>query len=560
MNKFQEIILCRGTGCYLSSTRGYKLHLELARGKCSSQRSMTESVAVPPGMDPVFYAMNRLRRGAHAEATTICSSLLEQNPRDVAVFFLKTRALAAASYVDDTEMEEEGVGDLLMDDNAMAAAPRPGTSLARPAADRGGAGGGVDAAIRPVSSSGRPMTGFARPGSAAARPGTGAAVTMEQALSGTRPGTSRPMTMLGRQVRLGTASMATAMGDGMGPGTFIDVDRLDLKRYAARPPLAKALCDFLLRVEHNPKKALELAAAATVVAGFTDWWWKTRLGKCYYALGLLREAEAQFKSSLREQSMVITALELGKVYLKLDQPLVALDVYDAGARAHPGDVSLLLATARVYDLLGDGEAASAAYKRVLRLDPSSVEAMASLAANHFYQDQPEIALRFYRRLLQMGCASAELHNNLGLSCFHASQYDMALSCFERALALADDTNTADVWYNVGQVAVGIGDLALAAQAFKVAVSVDGAHAESFNNLGVLEQRKGNVDVARNYFQTAQSLGAHMYEPHYNSALLSYKAAEFEESFTHANKAKAAFAGHSDTTELLRELAAHFGTI
>ena len=231
-----------------------------------------------------------------------------------------------------------------------------------------------------------------------------------------------------------------------------------------------------------------LAAAATVVAGFTDWWWKTRLGKCYYALGLLREAEAQFKSSLREQSMVITALELGKVYLKLDQPLVALDVYAAGARAHPGDVSLLLATARVHDLLGDGEASTATYKRVLRLDPSSVEAMASLAANHFYQDQPEIALRFYRRLLQMGCASAELHSNLGLSCFHASQYDMALSCFERALALADDTNTADVWYNVGQVAVGIGDLTLAAQAFKVAVSVDGAHAESFNNLGVLEQR------------------------------------------------------------------------
>lgn len=31
---------------------------------------------------------------------------------------------------------------------------------------------------------------------------------------------------------------------------------------------------------------------------------------------------------------------------------------------------------------------------------------------------------------------------------------MALSCFERAFAVADDSNFADVWYNIGQVAVG----------------------------------------------------------------------------------------------------------
>jgi len=520
---------------------------------------MAAPVVIPQGMDPVFYAMHRMRRGKHTETIDICSALLEQNPRDLAVWFLKTRALATANFVDDTEMEEEGVGDLLMDDNAMAAMPRPGTSLARPGSSAAG-GGGADASIRPVSSSGRPMTGFARPGSAAARPGTGAAnVSLDQALSGARPGTSRPMTTLGRQVRLGTASMAAAMG-GAALGQFIDVDRLDLRRYAARPPLAKALCDFMLYHAHNPKKALELAAAATVVCGYRDWWWKTRLGKCYFQLGLLREAESQFKSSLREQSMVITHLELGKVYLKLDQPLVALEAYAAGARAHAGDGSLLLAQARVHDQLGDTAASSRVYRGALRLDPSCVEAMASLAANHFYGDQPEVALRFYRRLLQMGCASAELHNNLGLCCFHASQYDMALSCFERALALADDTNTADVWYNIGQVAVGIGDLGLAAQAFKVAVSVDGAHAESYNNLGVLELRKRSTDVARNHFQTAQALGGFMYEPHYNSALLAYKLGEFEEAFAHGNKAKAAHEGHGDTKELLSQLAAHFGTI
>ena len=53
----------------------------------------------------------------------------------------------------------------------------------------------------------------------------------------------------------------------------------------------------------------------------------------------------------------------------------------------------------------------------------------------------------------MGVYNAELFTNLGLCCFYAQQYDMALHCFQRALALASDENTADVWYNVGHVAL-----------------------------------------------------------------------------------------------------------
>ena len=59
----------------------------------------------------------------------------------------------------------------------------------------------------------------------------------------------------------------------------------------------------------------------------------------------------------------------------------------------------------------------------------------------------------FRRLLQMGVYNTELFNNLGLCCFYAQQYDMALNCFERALNLATDENMADVWYNIGQVAL-----------------------------------------------------------------------------------------------------------
>jgi tetratricopeptide repeat protein 8 len=372
---------------------------------------------------------------------------------------------------------------------------------------------------------------------------------------GNRPGTTRPVTASGRFVRLGSASMQSEPG-----GPFIDANKLDFHRYSRQQHLAKILCDFILYHDHNPKRALELAALSTEVCEFKDWWWKARLGKSYYQLGLLRDAEKQFKSSIATQEMVITFLELGKVYLKLDQPLSALECYQKGIEAHPCDTHLLLAMARVHDLLNDMDKSVVFYKKTLELDASNVESIACLASNHFYEDHPEIALRLFRRLLQMGVNNTELWNNLGLCCFYASQYDTTLSCFERALALANNENMADIWYNVGQVAIGIGDLGLAYQAFKVAISVDPNHAESFNNLGILELRKGNVDQARTNFQTAARLADHMHEPLFNGGLLAFKLGDFQESFSLTTRSLQVYPDHAESLELKRQLKQHFTSL
>ena len=58
--------------------------------------------------------------------------------------------------------------------------------------------------------------------------------SVESAMRGSRPNTSRPVTTSGRFVRLGTASMVAEAG-----GPFINVDRLDLRKYASRPALAR---------------------------------------------------------------------------------------------------------------------------------------------------------------------------------------------------------------------------------------------------------------------------------------------------------------------------------
>ena len=139
----------------------------------------------------------------------------------------------------------------------------------------------------------------------------------------------------------------------------------------------------------------------------------------------------------------------------------------------------------MYDALGEAEKAVLQYREVLAVDSTCLEAMACLGMHHFYSDQPEIALRYYRcsdlahthkhtlsnhfpfrppsrppcrRLLQMGVHNTEIFLNVGLCCFYSQQYDIALNCLLRALSLASNDQRADVWYNVGLVALVSTDL------------------------------------------------------------------------------------------------------
>ncbi len=58
-------------------------------------------------------------------------------------------------------------------------------------------------------------------------------------------------------MRLGTASLVAEKD------SFLQVDKIDMKKIAKRGVLAKAICNYLLYVENNAKKALELASEST---------------------------------------------------------------------------------------------------------------------------------------------------------------------------------------------------------------------------------------------------------------------------------------------------------
>jgi len=63
---------------------------------------------------------------------------------------------------------------------------------------------------------------------------------------------------------LSTASLAAS-------GSLVDVGKLNIKKYAARTGIAMILTEYLLHVEHNVRKALEICAEATKVCDYKDW-------------------------------------------------------------------------------------------------------------------------------------------------------------------------------------------------------------------------------------------------------------------------------------------------
>lgn len=106
---------------------------------------------------------------------------------------------------------------------------------------------------------------FTLPGAQSGRP-----TTVEAAVRTARTATARPVTSAsGRFVRVGTASMLSADS-----ALFINVPKLDLRKYAARPAMAKALFLYMLHVTNDTLKAIELAAVATEQVDYVDWWWK----------------------------------------------------------------------------------------------------------------------------------------------------------------------------------------------------------------------------------------------------------------------------------------------
>lgn len=306
-----------------------------------------------------------------------------------------------------------------------------------------------------------------------------------------------------RNIRLGSASMF-ALGDPTGP--LFHTSRLNPAKFAHKPSVAKILFQYLYYHEGDVKKALDLCDAVLDNKNEISWWWYTQKGRCLIAIGNARESENFLKLSMNIIPHPDTILLLARAYCRIDQPIQAIDVCNAGLQKLPNDTSLLKQQARILEMVGNLPGSVKIYRQIIGLDAVNTEALACIAVHHFYNHQPEMALVYYRRILSLGVNTCEVYCNIGLCCLYGGQLDLVFNCFQRALHLAvSSEQKADVWYNISFIGVNIGDLDFARRCLRICTSLDGSHGAALNNLAVIAAKKENSMKAKVYLTLAKKL-------------------------------------------------------
>lgn len=273
-----------------------------------------------------------------------------------------------------------------------------------------------------------------------------------------------------------------------------------------------------------------------------------------------------------------------QVFTKVDQPTKALHVLDAAithATSRPC-MALLLHAARIHEALGATDTMATLLHQVLQQDACNMEAIALLAAHHYHTQQPEVAAVLYARLVQLGHTAPEVWCNLGLSSAAADRLETCCWAFERALAASgDDGVKADVWYNIGHMAVrtcgmccwcnyrhtnaGLGDLSWALQCFRLASALQPLHAEALTCAGVLQHVKHHdVALAASDIAAAQRCGSRLgvvpVEALYNGALLAWEGRRVEAAHRQALAALAVDPGHVGTQRLMAAIQEQVATL
>ncbi|XP_046387308.1 tetratricopeptide repeat protein 8 [Ischnura elegans] len=550
-------------------------------------------------LDPLCCALMLFRARKYDACIKKCSSILRSNPHHKGARVLMLQCEVEASLVDDWALESDGPGGegtlataLLVHSETYASSTTPGTSLrsaATPSLITGGAS--IPVGSRPLS------RGVVRGPSAAPLPRTAASLrtALRTAHSSSRltPGTATSL----RPLTTTTAGNRAGAAPHLGPWI---VGRAITE--ATTPGVAKTVFEYILIKEGNAFKAMELALEAAKVCRSGDIsWWEEQIGRCLALTGQLREARIALRASMglppggdgvyserqvseRQRShgaeprrrTLSGVLRLSRVDARLDQPLAAISVCLAALGHFPGDITLLIEIARLYEALGDEEMSIKFYKDVLQNDPVNIEALACMAAYYYYKEQPDMAMQFYRHLMQLGICTVEVLCNMALCCLGMQQLDLVLPYLFKAIALAEASDDLEiisqVWYNASHIAINVGDIVLATKCLKLCISNNPNHSPAFNNLAILELMSSDnaersegtsggssniqgqwLDIMGAHLKTAHSLAPDDFEPAYNLAIILDKIGDTQASLSLAVKAHRADPNHVECKNLMEQL-------
>jgi tetratricopeptide repeat protein 8 len=176
-------------------------------------------------MENFALAMSKYKRHRFDECIKMCDEMLKHNDSDLAVQLLKTHAIRKKNFIDDLEIDDESLGDKILDEYKVTNNARPGTSF------QGTGSKGINQAVRPMSSSGRPISGVVRPNSRAMSRENSKGGNRLSSMSGQN---TRLVTSGGRNVRIATATLQS-----LNSSMTLNVNDINPKSLVKKKSLAK---------------------------------------------------------------------------------------------------------------------------------------------------------------------------------------------------------------------------------------------------------------------------------------------------------------------------------
>lgn len=190
-----------------------------------------------------------------------------------------------------------------------------------------------------------------------------------------------------------------------------------------------------------------------------------KLHEPWYWLGVLAQQKRDF-----EQAQVFYSKAMSMSPLEVDYILAVVEVYvaldrcdDAAAllehkiAALPEDVSLMITAADLMLRQGYNQKATRLYTRAARLKPQDNDVAESLAYCHILSRRWKEAAAIFDKLAA-NCTDIDQRKTyiqmLAISNMNAAQYSRAQSYYTR-LSI-EETDNADIWFQMGQAALGTG--------------------------------------------------------------------------------------------------------
>ena len=316
-------------------------------------------------------------------------------------------------------------------------------------------------------------------------------------------------------------------------------------------------------------------------------------GLAHHQAGRLQEAEAIYKTILKEQPRHAGALHLlGVIAHQVGKHEMAVNLIDKAININPNVPDFYNNCGAAYRALHKNELAIGHYEQALALKPDYAEAHNNMgialqgmgrqkdAITHYEQAfaiKPDYieahnnlgnvlnelgrqieALARYEQALAIKPDYAEAHNNLGIALKELGRQEEAISHYEQAIAIKPDYTEAH--YNLGNALQGLGRQQEAIVRYTQALAIQPDYAEAHNNLGLALQELGRRDEAIKCFEQALSIKPDFAMAYNNLGVTLKELGQQEEAikcFEQALAIKPDFAmAHNNLGAAFKELGQH----